>query len=489
MTRLNDVIEFLKRLPKMFVGQLNCIRARGAFSRLPLVMFVFSLVLASFAYGFIADQFHIFPYETIKSAARTGATFYKELVPGPNQLLVGLTNIKADRIESQRIRPVAELQTSERYLLMGGPDQYREYCPQHGCVAVVLRRDGHLVHAFPFRPDELAEHTIADRPFERLLYDPARALYPVGAIQLEDGGLIVTFQRINTFPYGGGVARITADGSIVWYRQDYAHHWPASLGNGQIAVLTTDIVKGPLEVPIKDGKSFTLTCTGLWDDGVEILDLNGKVVDRIPLLTPIVRSRFRQFLHTNLTWCDTLHLNYVRPIGAELAAAVPGALPGDLIISVSSLSAFAIIGRRDHQIKTMVRGSFAKQHNVLPTRGTKILLVDNWGSDPTGGPSRLLEYDFATHREKTLFPGPQTPEGTRTYTYDTGHVSLSADGRKALFAVSDAGIGYEIELDTGKILTEFDDLQDMRNIPGFPGDPRHVDSHRVMLYAIYYAKK
>ena len=42
---------------------------------------------------------------------------------------------------------------------------FREYCPERGCLAVEFSPTGDLVHAYPYRLDELDDwNKIVDRP-------------------------------------------------------------------------------------------------------------------------------------------------------------------------------------------------------------------------------------------------------------------------------------------------------------------------------------
>ncbi len=329
---------------------------------------------------------------------------------------------------------------------------------------------------------------ISSRPYEQIFYDDEQDIFPVGALQLADGGLIVSFMRRNSFPFSGGIARVAKDGSVLWYRQDYAGHWPAWVGGDEVAITASDVRKGPLRVTIKDGVAFTLICDTMYDDQVEIVDLNGKIRDQFSVLDSLAHSRFREVLTGNVKNCDPLHMNYVSPIGAELSAQVPGTAAGDLLVSLNAISAFGIVGRHDHRFKALIRGSFARQHNVQPIGGTKVIMFDNWGRDAGGEPSRVLELDLATHSERTLFPGPQTPRGIRIFNAFAGHIDVSADAQRAVLALTEMGQGYEFELATGRVLTKFDNVFDMRPVPGFDDGRDKGMARRFQIFGAYYAR-
>lgn len=458
MVQLDDNIRRLKRLPAWVTHQMKWSSTQRLLAQIPLFMFALSLCIASFAYGFIADRNHVFPYDIVKAAVKTGSVIATTLSTPRTLDLVGPSAVSAANVATHRITKAVDPARRDRYLLVGGVYQYLELCPQFGCLAVELDRDGKPIHAYPFKPLDLLNKIIASRPYEATLYDPVRDIYPVGVQMLADGGLIVTLQRKNSFPFAGGVARIAKDGTVIWYRQDYEHHWPALLGRGEIAVPTMNIRHGNLPVVLNGAMTYSLKCDDMYEDGIEILDLNGKVVDRFSVLQALLNSPWRHVLDHISSPCNPTHLNFVRAIGTDLAAYVPGSRAGDLLVSMNQPSAFGIIGRQDHKFKIVVRGNFFRQHNVVPIGGPKVILVDNWGGDRLHDPSQVKVYDFSTHTEQTVFPGPLTPPGILSFTEGLGHLDLSADGKRVVFAVTNQGSAYEFDLDTGRIVTKFDNL-------------------------------
>jgi hypothetical protein len=98
--------------------------------------------------------------------------------------------------------------------MAGGLNQYLDYCPRYGCIAVEFTRAGKLVRAWPYRPDLLASKETVSLPYEAVLFRFTTNVYPIGLIKLAGGDLVVTFQQWNTLFHGctisGRKARMTA---------------------------------------------------------------------------------------------------------------------------------------------------------------------------------------------------------------------------------------------------------------------------------------
>ncbi len=169
-------------------------------------------------------------------------------------------------------------------------------------------------------------------------------------------------------------------------------------------------------------------------------------------------------LHTDR--CDPTHVNSVHPLGEDAAGA--GLEPGDLVISMRNLNAFAVLERETHRLKRMVGGGFLRQHAVLHFEGSRFLLLDNQGSrtaDDALSVSRLLMVDVANGEETTIFPNHRTPGHLRElYTYKRGGVAISPDRRRALVTFTEEGKAVEVRIADGAVLVVFDFLHDVSHL-------------------------
>lgn len=223
-------------------------------------------------------------------------------------------------------------------------------------------------------------------------------------------------------------------------------------------------------------------------DGLEVLDGDGTVVREIGVASALLESPMSALVLETTDGCDPLHINSVDVIGPD---AGPGLDPGDLVVSLRNLSAFVILNWQSGTLERVVRGSFIQQHAVRHLEGSKFLLFDNQGAnlDSDGaqsGPSRLLEVDLATGKERTIFPSADVPPELATpFSRYHGQIDISEDRRRALVSFTDAGRGFEIDLSTGEVLFAYDNVHDLTGVEAAPRELR-ANAARASLYGMKY---
>ena len=463
---------------------------RGLGGTLPKALFCFFLCMALLGYGIAAGRFRLFPFNNVKSAYLTAATIYFEFGFEPPHY-GEVSKVKLADLGKSRILSLAEQQPPENFLFTGGWNLFREYCPEYGCAAVVLARDGHLVHAYPLRPQEFAARTIAEFPHEawhlrNVWQDNAKVF---GIVKIGGGDLLVTFHERNDFPYGNGLARIDQNGHVRWYLNTYTHHWPAVSGD-EILVTSSIIRNGKITFPLGKQLSYTIKCGGPYpEDVVQVLDMNGKMRDQISVLGALLASPYRAALYEDTKGigahpCDPLHLNSVAVVGDELSAALKGTSPDDILVSIRNISAFAIIGRKSHRMKYFFRGSFRFQHSVHPYEGSKVVMFDDLGQNNGSAPSRVLLYDVATYSEHVVFSKNQAPDHNMFSQYEGG-ISISPDRKRLLVFVSEAGEAYELSMPSGRIVSILHNLQDLHGVPA-AGPAAKTFALTARTHGIYY---
>jgi hypothetical protein len=151
-----------------------------------------------------------------------------------------------------------------------------------------------------------------------------------------------------------------------------------------------------------------------------------------------------------------------------------------------NISAVGIMDRRTGKMKHVFRGNFFFQHSAQPV-GAKILIFDDLGASAASGPSRVILFDPVTNAQTTVFPGPETPAATPFYTTVAGNIDVSADRQRALVAVTEAGLTYEIDIATGRVLTRLDNLHDLRSL-GLTSPPEVDHAARFKQFGAYYVR-
>ena len=481
MNLRNRLSQFRDSLGRIWV------KTRQARAHVPIVMFFCSTVFLSFLLGMYSGYYKVFPFSTFHAARVAAAALLREVAStgvSSREGFIGFVDMSTRQVARDRIRILANAAATEDFIVTGGPDQFREYCPAYGCVAVRFHRDGSVVRAWPFRPEELKSNTIVSAQYDELSYDYFKNIYSSGLAELPSGDLIAVFFQTNGFPFGGGVARIAPTGHVKWFRRDYSHHWP-TVADNEIMFPASQIREGPVRVAFGGVAVATLNCPRSYPaDSIRVISLDGKLVTEVSVLDAIVASRYRGILIHTIDQCDPLHVNYVTPVGIELASHMPGVRPSDFLVSLRHVSAFAIISRSSGKLLRLYRGSFALQHSVQPYEGSKVIMFDNLGASSGTGPSRMLSYDLATGQEKVLYPVSQASRSI--FSLHSGNIALSQDKSRAILTATTLGTAYEIRLSDGALLTQIDNLSDTANAAAYAAGPGHSRVARFEAFGVYY---
>lgn len=356
---------------------------------------------------------------------------------------------------------------------MGGFGAYREHCPRaDACLAVEFSPSGEVSRAWPLSRAALAAAPGPSLGHEVALgWDSAEQLRVFAVAPYEDGDLSAVFQyRGGHSPSYLGVARIDgATGQALWFRRDYSHHEPLVAAGDTVWVAGAALADGPLRAP----PFARLACHDVVVlDLVRAVDEAGKLVEEVHVLDVLANSPWAPVLALAPDPCDPFHLNSIAFVRDDVAG-LPGVEPGDLVLSFRNLSAFAVVGRENWQVKRYVRGTFHRQHSVLHLGGSKFIMFDNRqpvagrerraAADSMAGASRVLVVDVASGEEQVVFPGEAAPQRFKAWRSGIhGKISVSPDGTRVLASYSVMGRAVEIRLEDGVVLAEFDDVHDVR---------------------------
>ena len=317
---------------------------------------------------------------------------------------------------------------------------------------------------WPLRPDLLAQVAAEAQPLEKVPgIASADVLRAAWTTPYPNGDLLVTFDYTQWHhPWHAGVGRVGQDGRLLWFTPEgYSHH-EAYIGAGD----TAWVPGATFEEPVRSLPGLAMwTCDRehLSLDRVNVLDGSGTLVDSVSVLDAFLASRWAPVL-IRANPCNPFHLNSVSMVGEDVSG-LPGVRPGDLVLSLRNLNAFAVLDRETGALKRYARGTFARQHSVKHLGGSEFILFDNEGGtaqDADFGPgsrvfsrrrSRVLVMDLASGRERVLFP--RTPERP-WYVPVRGRISLSPDRTRVVVSVGRVGRAVEVRIADGAVLAEFD---------------------------------
>lgn len=462
--------------------------------RLPFLLFVFGIVFCIFGFGFAVGKYQIFPYSSLNSSIKTGEVFFKKSFAKDIGLFEKFVSIHPNQVHSKRVEIYEGPNLEESLLVFGGRFQFLELCPQNGCLAVVYNQKGQVKHAYPYQIESIYSAQIKEtsRTYETVNFNFAKDAYPIGIQEYQNGDLLVTFQNQNTFPFGGGVARVDKKGKALWFRWDYSHHWPTLIQKDLALVPNAQVASQNLEFYIKDRK-IRLKCKTKrpYHDQINVLDGQGKLIRALDLVKPLLESSFMAVLQHTSDPCDPLHLNYVDVLPQDFLPITYHSnkiAAGDWIVSLRNLSAFAIIDPKTGEFKAVYKGSFYQQHSVTYWKENLVLLFDNHGAQKESGPSRVISYDLQSHQEKTLFPNEQTPQKFKQLFSDTaGKITLSKDRKRVLISFSKAGRMLEVRLSDGKVLNSFFSIHDNTQVNDLPKE-RHQKAALYPILGVNYLR-
>ena len=272
-------------------------------------LFVVAVAIAAFGVGAYVGHYRAFPYQVIREAAIGVRAIVRDVTGTTSDSMKRrVSEFSKVKAATSRIQDPGAL--SAGLLWAGGEGMFREYCPERGCLAVEFSPAGDVVHAYPYRLDEVDEwEKIVDRPRGTVhpFQSPEIFQLPHGVRRYANGDLLVVFSYRNGAPGKGGVARIDRNGMPVWVRSDYSHHWPTifSAPDGQELALIPGTTIEDVSIKERLGRylsSVTTDCRSTNEvDHLTLLDGDGTVLKDIRLIDKIIESPFAAMVfHTSI---------------------------------------------------------------------------------------------------------------------------------------------------------------------------------------------
>ena len=425
-----------------------------------------SVAFLAFGWGMWSGWSRSFPFDLARGAVKTGlAAFAPSSDPAAtfrSMFEWDVQGVPLDSLQARRVR-FAKVGTSlgGSVLAVGGWGRWDEHCPEAGaCSAVEFSPRAAVVRAWPFDPRALLQApNVARSPGGHevaLGVESASALNVSGVARFKNGDLLaVLLYQVGHFPPYQGMARIDGAGRVLWTRRDWSHHEPLVSAGDTVWVAGLKLAESPVRVP----PFVDFACPQkILADVIRVVDGDGGLVKEVPLLDIVANSPWAPVLQRPPQPCTPFHLNSIAFLQDDISGLADG-LPGDLVLSMRNLSAFAVVGRGDHELKRYVRGSFHMQHSVRHLGGSKFIMFDNRTTLVAAPPeaSRVLVVDVATGEETILFP-KDSSRFRDWYSSINGSLSLSPGGDRVLASYSRIGRAVEIRLEDGAVLAEFDDL-------------------------------
>lgn len=318
--------------------------------------------------------------------------------------------------------------------------------------ARLMDMEGREVHRWALEPDAISRAWAADgQPL-----DDISGLYWRRVEPLEDGSLLVLFSNLRTTPYAYGMVKLDWNSNVVWASPRRYHHSVDVGPDGEIYTLYQRVAEDP--------PAFAhWTQTPFLDEGIAMLDADGNETTRISILEALAASPYRNLLKllaNPLEDDDPLHLNTVNYLNAEVAAKLPFAKEGDLLVSMRNIHTVAIVDPATRKVTWAMSGHWFMQHEPVFTDEGTLLVFDNLGA--ANDNSRAVEWDPATDRFEWIYRGSEKlplrsakystiaplPNGNRliTSSYSGRAIEVTAEGETVWEWRTDRRFGAEDEL-------------------------------------------
>ncbi len=238
---------------------------------------------------------------------------------------------------------------------------------------------------------------------------PDSQIYVEKAHLLPNGNLLAMYVAVGDSPWGYGLVEMDRDSKPLWKYLQQTHHDFDVAADGTIYALTHEI-----RDDVVPGQEHL--APPRIDDYAVVLSKDGQELKKVWLLGALATSPYSTFLST-VPWYiaegkgDYLHTNSIDMISPEVAAKMPFAAPGQVLLSMREIGTLALLDLDREQVVWALRGPWLRQHDADALPDGHMLVFDNEG--PGGEVSRVLEFD------------PSTLQITWSYAGDPEHAFFS----------------------------------------------------------------
>lgn len=294
---------------------------------------------------------------------------------------------------------------------------YNFYTSGHGQEAVLMDMTGRVLHTWSCDFWKIwPDYPIAD--------DHEMTRFWRRAYLYGNGDILVIYE-------GLGIVKLDKDSNVLWAAPCRAHHDLCVMPGGDIYVLTREARlarHGEKEQPILE-------------DFITRLGPDGREKERVSLLECLERSEFKGLLkEKNWMIMDLFHTNSLEVLDGRLAPRLPGFRKGNILTSMLTLDAIAVVDLEKKKMVWAWHGPFDKQHDPKVLENGDLLVFNN---NRRTGRSAVLELDPVERTVKWKYEG--TPE-VPFYSKTCGTAQRLPNGN-TLITESDNGRAFEVTPD------------------------------------------
>lgn len=297
------------------------------------------------------------------------------------------------------------------------------YTSGHFPGAVLMDMEGNVLHLWErdFRdvwPDRYADFGSENAQYWRFVH------------LFDNGDVLAVFE-------GLGLVKLDRDSRVIWTHAGGDHHDLKVLNDGTICVLAREVSLDPRFNPEHP----------VLEDFILYLTPDGEEIRRVSVLEALGHSRYAVMLGAVRPKGDVLHTNALEILSGDLAGELPAFGAGNVLVSMRTLSALAVIDMGSEKVAWALKGSWRKQHDPSVLPGGNILIFDNNGNDER---SRVIEIDPTSGDIEWVYKGDPADD---FYSQMCGAATRLPNGN-TLATESDRGRAIEVTPD-GDIVWEY----------------------------------
>jgi hypothetical protein len=223
-----------------------------------------------------------------------------------------------------------------------------------------------------------------------------------GGYLFSNGDLMLVYDvKALNFP-GTSVVKLDKDSHIIWRTEVQAHH-AIQIFRDKIYALTGQIMPGSGTPNLRPSNDV--------GEAVSILDRQGRALSSHTIFEALQNAKNLRIADEVNEWLfrfggsDAFHSNSLDVLTEETARFIPGAKPGNVLVSLRNLDMLVVMDLESDTVVWALRGSWRKQHDAKTLPNGHILLFDNEGALMKSGKSRVLEIDPTTGNVLWSFSG------------------------------------------------------------------------------------
>lgn len=346
------------------------------FDKISKYLFVISLCLLMYGYGFITCKNQLYPYYKLNYAYHQIKNLITFSVPH-HLFPIRYEESGVNILDSNKIMPGVTLITS--YWPIG-----TKWTPG----IRLIDSDGKILHHWDLKANEIwpkSPHNDFSKNKRNINED-----YIHGTYLYPNGDIICNIEYL-------GLIRMNSTGEVLWKLPYRTHH---SIFHDE---------EGNLWVPgakwIESGSDREKHFPGLrvpfTEETIIKVSPDGIILHEISLLESLYESNYQHLLyHYNRLSGDIFHLNDVEVLSSKLAENFPSFENGDIVFSSRHLSLIGVIDQNG-RIKWVCTGVFTEQHDPDFETNGWITIFDN---RTNLGKTKIRTINPSSNEVKTLYP-------------------------------------------------------------------------------------